>query len=111
MRGLLIAAALFAASAVTACASPQTGEEPAWFAQREAATENTYPSLQSVPRDTDANLDAAYWAQLQQDMVAAGAAVRSNPRAQPATAAEDPNAFLEEARRELEQARLAHEPH
>jgi hypothetical protein len=36
--------------------------------------------------------------------------VKANPRAQPATQTQDPAAFLEEAREDLEEARQAHEP-
>jgi hypothetical protein len=36
--------------------------------------------------------------------------VKSHPRAQPGANQEDPAAFIEEARRDLEQARAAHEP-
>lgn len=109
MRGQLITAALLGASILGACASSGSGEEPAWFAEREAGLQQSFPSLRDVPRTTSANTDAAYWAGVEQDLAAAGAEMRNNPRSQPATAADDPNIFLEEARRELERARLAHE--
>lgn len=110
MRGRLFASAMVC-TALGACASAQAaGDAPTWFAEREGALQEGFPSLQSVPRTHDANTDPAYWEDVQEDLVAAGAEVRANPRSQPATAAEDPNLFLEEARRLLEQARLAHEP-
>lgn len=109
MRGHLIVAALVGASALGACASTGSSQEPAWFSEREQSVPNTFPSLRDVPSATNANTDAAYWARLQADLTAAGAEVRNNPRSQPATAADDPNLFLEQARADLERARLAHE--
>ena len=109
MRAQLIAAALLGASALGACASSGAGEEPAWFSEREASVPNTFPSLRDVPRETNANTDAAYWARLQAELTDVRAEMRNNPRSQPATAADDPNIFLEQARADLERARLAHE--
>ncbi len=83
-------------------------ESPAWLAEREAQLQNSYPELTDVPRMSDANTDPAYWAQAQAELLAAGAAVRASPRSQPVTAADDPQAFLDEARREIEEARQSH---
>ncbi len=91
-----------------ACAS--AGETPAWLAEREAAAPDSFPDLQSVPRTSDANTDAAYWERLQAELSAAGREVRANPRSTPATPEQDPSVFLEDARRELEETRLSHEP-
>ena len=110
MRGRVITALALGAAALGACASGPSGDQPAWFTEREGSVARTFPSLQSVPRDNNANTDPAYWAEVQEELLAAGAQVRSNPRSQPATAEDDPALFLEEARREIEQARLAHEP-
>lgn len=109
MRGHLIVAALFGASALGACASSGSTQTPAWFSERERSVPNTFPSLRDVPSGTNANIDAAYWARLQAELTAVGAEVRSNPRSQPVTAADDPNVFLEQTRADLERARLAHE--
>lgn len=87
-----------------------SGETPEWFAQRSAENDEGYPSLRSVPTGTDANVDAAHWAAVEADVVAAGQAVRTNPRAQPAAATESPAEFLEEARQDLEETRQSHEP-
>jgi hypothetical protein len=70
-----------------------------------------FPSLRDMPATTTANTDQSHWTSIETDLLAAGAAVRNDPRAQPVTAAEDPALFLEQARQELEQARQAHEPH
>lgn len=109
MTTRLLATALAGASLLGACASSRATEEPAWFANQEASLPDSFPSLRDVPDQGRANTDAAYWAQIQAELTAAGAEVRSSPRAQPVTAADDPNLFLEEARRDLERARLAHE--
>jgi hypothetical protein len=101
MRATILSAALLALTA--ACATAGEPGQP-------DAGDGSYPSLRDVPRTHDANTDVDHWAALEQELIAAGQAVRSNPRAQPAAEAEDPNAFLEEAQRELEQARDAHTP-
>jgi hypothetical protein len=103
MRATILSAALLAMTA--ACA---TAGEPS-DGQSQAAGDS-YPSLRDVPRTHEANVDADHWAALEQELLAAGQAVRSNPRARPASEAEDPAAFLEDAQRELEQARDAHTP-
>jgi hypothetical protein len=90
------------------CAS--SADAPAWFSERSAEEDSSYPSLREVPRGTIANTDPAHWAAVEADLTNAGQAVKAHPRAQPATAAEDPAAFLEEARRDLEAARQAHDP-
>jgi len=95
------------ALALGGCASH--AQTPDWFAQR-AADDGSYPSLRDVPRTTTANTDATHWAELEADLLAAREEVRANPRSQPATQAEDPQAFLDQARQDLEQARRAHEP-
>lgn len=105
MRLALIS--LVGAAALAGCAS--TAQAPDWFAQRSAADDSSYPSLRDVPRTTTANTDAAHWAELQAELVQAGQEMRANPRSEPATAAQDPNAFLNEARDDIEQARQAHE--
>jgi hypothetical protein len=99
MRAILLVATLLAG--LGGCAStPQSAESG------EAAS--GFPELRDVPTGTIANTDPAYWAQAEADLVAAGEQVRAHPRAQPG-ASEDPAAFIDEARRDLEQARQAHE--
>lgn len=111
MRGFAMVASVLAAIALVGCASASEAEQqPGWYAEQEAQLEDTFPSLQSVPRESDANTDAAYWARVQADLSAAGLAVRANPRSQPVTAADDPQLFLDEARREIEETRQSHEP-
>jgi hypothetical protein len=103
MRATILSTALVAMTA--ACAS--AGEPSAGPA---GAADGSYPSLSEVPRTHDANVDADHWAALEQELLAAGEDVRAHPRARPAAEAEDPAAFLEQAQRELEQARDAHTP-
>jgi len=69
-----------------------------------------FPSLRDVPRVVEANTDAAHWQAVEADLLAAGEALRQSPRAQPPSPSDDPTAFLEEARRVLEQTRQAREP-
>jgi hypothetical protein len=104
-----IGAIVFGALALFGCASASEGETPAWMAENEADGAAGYPSFRDVPRVSDANTDAAHWAGVQAELLAAGEAVKNNPRAQPATAADDPALFLDQARAELERAREAHE--
>jgi hypothetical protein len=106
MRAAIVATSLLICLA--GCAG--TTEAPAWFAERSAENDAGYPALRDVPRGTIANTDAGHWSAVEADLVAAGQAVKAHPRAQPATETEDPAAFLEAARQDLEAARLAHEP-
>lgn len=87
-----------------------TGETPEWFAQRSAENDEGYPSLRDVPQGTDATTDPAHWAQVEADLLAARQAMQSSPRAAPASQAETPAEFLEEARRDLEETRQSHAP-
>lgn len=92
------------------CASAE-GETPAWFSEAQAEAEGGYPNLREVPRGTDATTDAAHWAAVQAEMIAAGQAVKNHPRAQPAApGSENPSEFLDEAREDLEETRQSHEP-
>jgi hypothetical protein len=86
------------------CVSAPEGEAPDW------ANDGGFPSLRDVPRGSAANTDPAYWAAVQTDLMQAGEAVRNHPRAAPAAESQSPEEFLAEAQRDLEQARLAHEP-
>lgn len=108
MRGLF--ASLIGAIGLAGCLSTPEGAPPPWFAEREANTDETYPSLRDVPRTSDANTNEAHWAALERELLALGQAVKDSPRAQSAAAAESPTEFLENARQELEAARLAHDP-
>ncbi len=100
MRAALVLALLVVGAA--GCAS----------AENTAATEaeGGFPALTSVPRDTDAITDPRYWARVEADVLAAGEALRANPRAEPATAQQNPALFLDEAREDLEETRQSHEP-
>lgn len=100
MRAAIVLATLVAGLA--GCASaPGT---PDW------ADAEGFPSLRDVPRGTDANTDPAYWAAIETNLTQLGQQVRSHPRSEPASETQSPEAFLAEARRELEETRLAHEP-
>jgi len=96
-----------AATALAACVSAPE-DSPGWFQERAAVEAGTYPRLQDVPRATDANTDDAHWRGVRSDVLAAGEAMRANPRAEPAAPDQDPAAFVDEARRDLEAARDAH---
>lgn len=109
MRGkVILAAVLAASSALGACASASS-DAPAWFAQEAGAPSEGYPSLHDVPTTTTANTNAAHWATVQQEVLAAGAAMRASPRATPAGPT-DPADFIADAQSDLEEARQAHEP-
>lgn len=102
MRALALFVGL--TTALMACAGPSGGQT------RGEASEPGFPSLRDVPRATDANVDPAHWARLEAELLAAGREMRSHPRAQTAPQTETPADFIEGARRDLEQARQAHEP-
>jgi len=85
-------------------------QAPAWYAEREAQLEDGYPSLREVPRSSSANTNPRHWDQVEAELIAAGQQVKTNPRAAPASQTESPQAFIDEARRELEETRQAHEP-
>ena len=109
MRGTIALVALAGLIGLGGCINSSV-EAPEWFSERSAENDSSYPSLHSVPRTNDANTAPAYWAGVQEDLVAAGAAVKNNARAAPATEAETPAEFLEDARQDLEEARQSHEP-
>lgn len=101
MRAVLATLAI----GLAGCVSSPEGAVPEW------ADQSGYPSLRDVPRGgTSANTDPAHWAAIEADLREAGAAVRNHPRSEPAAATQSPEQFLEEARQELEESRLAHEP-
>lgn len=100
--------ALGIAAGLGACASAPSNP-PAWYTQRESTIEQGYPSLRSVPRTNIADTDETHWAAVEADMLAAGAELRNNPRAQPAPATDDANAFIDDARQALEETRQSHQ--
>lgn len=96
------AAVLAGFLALAGCAS--TASEPsAGFDEAQAG----YPSLRDVPRTTIANTDPAYWASVEAETMAARDALQNNPRSEPAGPS-DAEAFMAEARQELEETRQAH---
>jgi hypothetical protein len=98
------------AMGLSACITAPDQAPPAWSTERaNQPGARGYPSLQDVPHTTIANTDAQYWERHRREMVAAGQAVKGSPRAQ-WTPVEDPNAFIEDARAQLEATRLSHEP-
>lgn len=102
-----LAAALIGAMVLTACANSHA-QAPAWFQERSAARDSSYPNLRDVPRGTIANTNQQHWDQVQADLNQARTELQSNPRSQPATEAEDPNGFVSQAQQELEQSRQSH---
>ncbi|MBX3429061.1 MAG: hypothetical protein KF779_05740 [Hyphomonadaceae bacterium] len=104
MRGALVLTVL--AFAIGGCVNTPVGGTPEW-----AAAEG-FPSLREVPAGgTSATTSVAYWNAVESDLLAARAAAEANPRAQAPTAEDDPQAFLDEARREIEATRNSHNPY
>jgi len=104
MRAALVLTAL--AIALGGCVNTPVGRTPEW-----ANTEG-YPNLREVPAGgTSANTSPAHWNGVEADLLAARAAAEANPRAQAPATQEDPQAFLEEARREIETTRNSHNPY
>lgn len=104
MRGVLALTAL--AMALGGCVNTPGGATPEW------ADAEGYPSLREVPAGgTSANTSAAHWQAVEADLLSARAAAQANPRAQEPATQEDPQAFVEQARRELEATRNSHNPY
>jgi hypothetical protein len=104
MRGALVLTAL--AIALGGCVNTPVGDTPDW-----ANTEG-YPSLREVPEGgTSANTNSTYWRSVESELLAARAAAEASPRAQAPASEEDPQVFLDEARRELEATRASHNPY
>lgn len=95
------------AAALGACTSTPEGA-PDWYAERAADNSEVYPSLRDVPEGTLANTDPAYWAALEAEVRAAGAAMKAHPRSEPVPPGHNPGEFISEAREDLEQSRAAH---
>lgn len=104
MRGALVLMAL--AIALGGCVNTPVGGTPEW-----ANTEG-YPNLREVPAGgTSANTSSTHWNGVEEDLLAARAAAEANPRAQAPATQEDPQAFLDQARREIETTRNSHNPY
>jgi hypothetical protein len=91
------------AGLMTLCGCASSAEPPAGT-QAEA---EGFPSLRDVPRTTTANTNAAYWANVERNLVRAREEMQANPRAEPAPPAGS-DEFVEQARQELEESRQAH---
>jgi hypothetical protein len=109
MRAKVILAALFSASAAIAGCAGTPADAPAWYVESADARDGGYPSLHEVGRTTIATTDPAHWAGVEAELLAAGAALKSHPRAEP-PGPTAPEAFIEAAREDLERARASHEP-
>ena len=104
MRGALILTALVIG--LGGCVNTPGGDTPAW------ADADGFPNLRDVPSGgTSATTDASHWTAVETDLLAARDAAQSNPRAQEPAVAENPQAFLDEARREIEATRNSHNPY
>lgn len=104
MRGALVLTAL--AIALGGCVNTPYGETPAW------ADAEGYPSLREVPAGgTSATTNAAHWRAVEADLLNARARAQAHARAQAPAAQEDPQAFLEQARRDIEATRNSHNPY
>ena len=108
MRARLAATALIGAFGLAGCMTSHA-ETPAWFQERSAARDSSYPSLRDVPHGTIANTNAQHWAEVQRELEAARTQLQSNPRSQPSTEPDDPNGFVAQEQQELDQARQAHD--
>ncbi len=60
---------------------------------------------------TSATTDARHWSAIEADLLAARQTVESSPRLQNTEPTEDPQQFLDEARREVEETRDSHNPY
>jgi len=104
MRGALVLTAL--AIALGGCVNTPYGETPAW------ADAEGYPNLREVPTGgTSATTAASHWNAVEADVLAARAAAQANPRAQEPATQENPQEFLDEARRDIEATRNSHNPY
>ena len=104
MRRALVVTALLAA--LGGCVNTPMGDTPEW------ANADGFPGLRDVPSGgTSATVDPGHWNAVESDLLAARAAVQANPRSQEPATQEDPEAFLEEARREVEATRNSHNPY
>ena len=104
MRGALVVAALLAA--LGGCVNTPGGDTPAW------ANEDGFLALRDVPTGgTSATTDPSHWNAVETELLAARAAALAHPRAQEPATAEDPQAFLDEARLEVEATRNSHNPY
>jgi hypothetical protein len=100
------AAVLVGLLALSGCLS-SSGEAPAWINETQAEAEGGYPSLRDVPRTTVANTDAAHWAQVEADLLAAREALKNHPRAEQAPP-QNTDEFVNQALEELDESRQAH---
>lgn len=104
MRGAFVLAALVIG--LGGCVSTPASEAPEW------ADAGGFPSLREVPLGgTSANTDQAHWTAVEADLLAARQQLLANPRSQNTGSTEDPQQFLDEARREVEATRNAHNPY
>ncbi|HWA00706.1 MAG TPA: hypothetical protein VG841_10380 [Caulobacterales bacterium] len=93
---------------LAACASAKpAASAPAWFAEAQRNEASGYPKLQDVPQTTDATTDPHHWAEVRADVIAAGQAMKANPRSEPA-AGDDTAAFMAEAQQDLAATAAAH---
>lgn len=104
MRGALVLTAL--AMALGGCVNTPGGSTPEW------ANAEGYPRLREVPAGgTSATTNAAHWRALEADVLNARAVAQAHARAQAPATQEDPQAFLEQARRDIEATRNSHNPY
>lgn len=106
-RRLSMAVALFGIAAAAAGCASSSAEGPAWFNQRVAELRRApYPVLGNVPATSADQRPAEYWAGVQSELEAVGAAVNASPRAAPAPGTDaSTGEFETQARREAEPPR------
>lgn len=90
---------------LAACAGEP--DPPAWFQSRRAELNRQgSPTLNDIPRGTDATTDPAHWDAVAAELAAAEAAMKAHPRSQ--TPPPDPNTpadFEDKARQDIDQTR------
>jgi hypothetical protein len=92
---------------LAACAGGAPKNAPDWYLQAMHQEAHSYPRLRDVPRTSDANTNAAYWAGVEADVLAARQAMLANPRSQ-WTPPEDATQFNNDARAAIDASRDQH---
>ena len=102
---LSVAASLAVSACGGAFSTQELARAPAWFKERQKELAGQdYPDLATVPALAAPATDQPRWSAVEQDLLAAGAAVNSSPRGAVATP-EESEAFDRAAREAIEAAR------
>ena len=107
MRRRLAATLISAGLGIALAGCAHADAAPAATAITTPAAAPGFPDLRSVPRASVADTSQRHWDAVAADVLAAAQAMKNNPRSAPG-APEDPNAFLNQAQRDLEATRNSH---